>query len=242
MKEEEKLALIDADSLCFLCSKETLEESQNNIDDCIKNILAFVKVKKFVCFISEGKYFRHGIYPLYKSNRPPTELLWIRELKEYLKVKYKAISFDGAEADDLVAYYAFKLKNTVVCAIDKDLLKQIPGKHFNYHYKSWKYVETSEEEAIQFLWLQNIIGDGVDFIPGVKKGLGPVKAMKILEGATIDEYQLRVFNAYLNHYKEVGLAMHHMTLNFKLVYLLKTEEDFLLYFGKLPQIKEICCL
>ena len=67
----------------------------------------------------------------------------------------------------------------VLCAVDKDLLQSISGKHFNYTYelkekgnpnsvvKGW-WVETSEAESDDFKRMQLIVGDtidGVNFLP-----------------------------------------------------------------------------
>lgn len=238
--KNEKLALIDADSICYFCSKDTLEESKELVDELIKTILFKVNVKKCILFISEGKYFRHSIYPQYKEKRKPsTTLLFLRELKLYLKERYKAYSFSGVEADDLVSYYKHKMPNSIICSADKDVFLQIAGTHYNY--KKHEFITTNEEEAEHFLWFQCIMGDSTDNIKGIP-GIGEAKAGKYLLGSTNADYQLRTYNAYIEYYKNAHLAMHYMQLNFKLVYLLKYEEDFKLYFEDLPSIKEICSL
>lgn len=158
MSKNKTIGLIDADSLCYFSSKETLEESKEHLDLYVKNISEATKLKKFIFFISEGKYFRHSIYPQYKDGRPASKLLYLKELKEYLKEKYVAYSFSGVEADDLISYYSNLLESSIVIAIDKDLLKQIPGKHFNYYHKTFDFVETSKEESLVFLWAQVLMG------------------------------------------------------------------------------------
>jgi 5'-3' exonuclease len=236
--EDDNIALIDADSICYFCSKDTLEESKGLVDELIKTILYNTKVSKCILFISEGKYFRHSIYPQYKAGRKPsTTLLFLRELKLYLKERYNAYSFSGVEADDLVSYYKQKMPKAIICSADKDVFLQIPGTHYNY--KKHEFITTSSVDAYYFLWFQCIMGDSTDNIKGVP-GIGEKKAEKYLQGE--EDYQLRTYQAYFDYYKNSHLAMHYMQLNFKLVYLLKYEEDFKLYFEELPKITKICSL
>lgn len=59
--------------------------------------------------------------------------------------------------------------NKIMCAVDKDLLQSIPGKHFNYTYrledknnpesviKGW-WIETSIEDSSFFIWEQMVQG------------------------------------------------------------------------------------
>lgn len=238
--KDKQIALIDADSICYFCSKDTLEESKELVDELIKNILINVNLEKCILFISEGKYFRHSIYPQYKEKRKdrPQTLLFLKELKQYLKERYKAYSFSGVEADDLVSYYKNKYPKCIICSADKDVFNQIPGTHYNY--KKHEFVKTTPVEAERFLWLQAIMGDATDNIKGVP-GIGPKKAEGYFKEWN-DDYLNAAFNAYYDYYKSDFLAMHHLQLNFKLVYLLKTDEDFQLYCEGIPSITEICSL
>lgn len=160
MEKQKILVLIDADSLVYSSSKESLQESIQNIDDKIANIVDSTKADYYSMFISLGTYFRHRIDPAYKAQRKiyPTQLLWTRTLKNYLIEKYGAIAAKEVEADDLVAYFFNKTfsydtlqdylfikdGNTrlaeenvkvVVATPDKDLLQSLQGTHFNYSYR-----------------------------------------------------------------------------------------------------------
>ena len=66
----------------------------------------------------------------------------------------------------------------VVCSPDKDVLKQVPGSHYNYQKMEW--VHTSDEDAEAFLWKQTLMGDSTDGIPGIP-GLGPKTADKLID-------------------------------------------------------------
>ncbi len=152
-----KFAWIDADSLCYICSTDTLEKSIKNIDSFINKILREVKAEEAVFFLSEGKYFRHEIYPQYKGNRSTSALLFLKELKQHLKLKYKAFTFDGVEADDLVCFFKNKYEDSsIICCMDKDVYSQMPGTHYNY--RTGEYITTTKEEGENFTWLQTLMG------------------------------------------------------------------------------------
>ena len=95
------------------------------------------------------------------------------------------------EADDCVSVYSTviaekKGQSFVVCSPDKDVLRQVPGKHFNYQKMEW--VNTSEEDANKFLWMQTLMGDSIDGIPGIP-GMY-LKHQKIIdETKYVDYYQ-----------------------------------------------------
>jgi 5'-3' exonuclease len=69
---------------------------------------------------------------------------------------------------------------------------------FNPTKNEW--TEVSEEEGMYFFYTQLLTGDKVDNIHGVHK-VGPVKALKILEGATTEqEMWERCLEAYEGDY------------------------------------------
>ena len=78
-----KLILVDADSLCYQSSKETLQESIQIMDEKIQNMYDKTEATHAAFFISTGRYFRHDIDPFYKSGRGkyPTTLKWLKSLK-----------------------------------------------------------------------------------------------------------------------------------------------------------------
>ena len=181
-----KILLVDSDALCYQSSKETIEESIQVLNDKIANMFKQTEADYYLMAISEGKYFRHSIYPAYKAQRGTSQLKWLRTLKAYLKEEYGAVSYPLLEADDVVSYFA-SIKELdaeyIIASPDKDVLFTIPGKHFNYTYRSvdsvgeipeksvvefntlkgW-WVETSEEEARQYFSYLMIGGDASDNI------------------------------------------------------------------------------
>ena len=81
--ENKNLTIIDADSLAYFCSKETLEESIMSVDERINNIIENTNADFISLFISKGKYFRHDIFPEYKGNRKSAPPKWMRSIKSY---------------------------------------------------------------------------------------------------------------------------------------------------------------
>ena len=238
--EREKIAAIDADSICYLCSKDTIEESIINVDSIIKDIMDKTGCTSHYLFLSEGKYFRHGINVLYKANRPPTSLKYIRTLKAYLKEKYNAKSYKQIEADDMVMLVKLNgetidtvKSNVTICSPDKDVLKQIEGNHYNYRTK--EFVRTSEVDATKFLWIQALMGDAGDNIKGIP-GIGEVKATKIIEDSkqtSFDELSTVVLFEYVKYYGGAS-GVYQFQKNFRLVYMMRHAVDYLNESMQLP--------
>jgi len=199
-----KLAIIDADSICYICSKDTIKESIDAVDFLFANIMRETGSTHYYLFLSEGKYFRHSIDSNYKGNRKQTDLKFVRTLKSYLKENYYAESFKLLEADDIVAYVS-KLAESgtlvenedftdfTICAIDKDISGQVAGNHFNYSKGTWKI--TNSLQAHRFLFTQAITGDAGDNIKGVP-GVGGKKAEEYLLGVLPEKLISRAIRAY----------------------------------------------
>lgn len=239
MSKRGRLALIDGDSMAYFSSKDTLEESLSRIDSFISLVLKITKCDHYLIFLSSrvDEYYRRKFFSGYKIKRPTTQtqLLFLRTVKSVLFEKYKAISVIGIEADDLCAIAANQYKNdytVVVCSPDKDVLGTIPGKHYNY--KSHQWITTTEYDSIKFMWLQVLHGDATDGIIGLP-GIGKVKAEKILltgilEEDTLDiqysKMEMNVYKAYRNHYGDIHTGIFEYQKNFRLVYLLRNNENY----------------
>jgi len=70
----------------------------------------------------------------------------------------------------------------------------IRGWHYNFVKQNLYYV--TEQEAIKNFYIQILTGDRVDNIPGLK-GIGPVKAKKILKDCQTEQ---DLFDAVLEKY------------------------------------------
>jgi DNA polymerase-1 len=231
-----KLALIDGDSLCYLASKETIAESIDAIDNLIAEILDKTGSTHYYLFLSEGKYFRHEMYPEYKGNRKyKSPLKYLKTLKAYLKEQYHAEAFKRVEADDMVAfgskYFKKEFDHITVCSIDKDVIQQVEGHHYNY--KTQEFFLTTAEEASYYTYYQTLVGDSTDNVKGIP-GIGPVKAKEILLDTDYATKTLFFFQSRFG--AEEGVRQ--FALNYRLVYLLRNPSDFNYEVGYVPELNE----
>lgn len=219
-------AVIDGDSICYIASKDNLEISLGNVDSIMETIKVKTDSDKYYLFLSTGPYFRHLINTNYKANRAPTKLLFVKEIKEYLVNKYGAIERRRVEADDLSAFAMYNGNNSFInCAIDKDVINQVVGKYFNY--RTHESGITNPKQALEFLYTQVLIGDAVDNIKGIPF-IGKKKASRILEDCNnAEELQNATLKAYQNFYGGIGNTIFHFQNNFRQVYLLRRESDFI---------------
>ena len=201
--------ILDADSLvyqvCYVLEEKNpfkedswvipMGQARDLIDEKIKFIKVKAGVNDLEIFIRGGNNFRYSLMEDYKkSNHARREVTGREELNEYLVEKHGAIRCFNAETDDWVCYYKRKYPEKLLIAIDKDVLMQSEGRHFNY----WKgeFIEVSENTARYFKYYQAIIGDTSDGYRGCP-GIGPKKAENFInEEMTEDELQLGVIEAF----------------------------------------------
>ena len=196
------IAIIDSDSIYFrVCYKtKKKNEIRKNIDTMMKEIEGQCLMPDVMKVAIKGKgNFRKDLYDGYKMNRKELE----PDMKEaltyahgYMVSKWGAVEADGMEADDLVSIWAYEARANedayVIVGIDKDLL-QIPGNHYNFVKKEHQFVD--DDAAHLKLMTQCLTGDNSDNIPGLK-GIGPVKAAKMLAGRPLERRWDRVKAAW----------------------------------------------
>jgi len=247
-EKNDKIALIDADTVAFtacLAAQEELADGEFIIDDTEALKIAEEKIQRILdrtgCMTAELHFtggrenFRYAIFPEYKANRTKEGAakapVGLKECKANLMERYDSTMSLKWEADDMVVH--LKAENPdkyIMCAIDKDVIKCLPGRHFNYyesrHFnKDMHFVEVAEGEARMWPYLQCILGDTSDNVPGVK-GLGPKKALKFVnENMTHEELWEGVCRAW----DSKGLTEEAATLTMQLVNmhcLVKDGENF----------------
>lgn len=142
--------------------------------------------------------------------------------------------------------FKFESIEKVLCAVDKDLLQSIPGKHFNYTYKledktkpedvikGW-WVETSEAESDDFKRMQVVVGDVTDGVSGLKD-----KGIKFYEKISkeIKPSYGELLQLYCVEYGQAQ-GIFEFQKNYRLLHLLNTDEDFEREIGQLPELPEI---
>lgn len=212
--KNDKIALIDADTIIFgaCVQNEYLSEEDTGIGEVkfeevwllntdnayahamgkIEDILNYTGCKDFELHFTAGRNsFRYlKVDSEYKANRLDGDRrapAGLYELKKLIcdRNADKAFMWSDWEADDIVV---FKKKEQpddyILCAVDKDVLYTLPGKHFNYyssmlHNIYMKFIEVDKYRAIRHHFIQTLMGDKGDNVIGLK-GIGPAKAEKIL--------------------------------------------------------------
>lgn len=212
--------LIDGDVITYRAAwateKDFEEVAGKYIDDLMGEILTetcmFIDSSSYEVFLTARKSnFRDQIYSAYKANRKdkpkPRHLGFCRD---YLIIHHNAIESVGAEADDYIATRATELgENAIIASVDKDFL-QVPCTFYNFVKR--EFTKVSPEQGMRFFYNQLLTGDTVDNIKGAK-GIGPVKAEKILKGA---ESELELWKRCLEAYDGDREAA---VLNARLVWL-----------------------
>lgn len=183
----------------------------SRLDKMIDNILTRSGCTEYKLYLSGGKNFRYEIDHLYKANRPKEPIEWRQECHEHLIKKWGAIETDGYEADDAVGVEQKYDGSTIICGIDKDLL-MIAGKHYQWPIvrgghvvRQEAFLEVDPDEGMKTFFTQALTGDTTDNIFGIK-GVGPVKASKILEECKTEE---EMYQAVKEQYGEAEGLFHN---------------------------------
>lgn len=185
------IALIDGDILCYRIGFATQEESQ---DVAIRTMASFLEdlvmfdldVGEWKTYLTGSSNYRHdyAITAPYKGNRKGEKPTHHGLLREYLELSWNGKVYEGIEADDAIAIDATTYgDDSIIVSLDKDF-DQVQGWHYNF-VKKEKYYVTADEGLLNF-YMQFLVGDRIDNIIGVR-GIGPVKARKLLEDKTAQE-------------------------------------------------------
>lgn len=194
-------AIIDADSLCYAVgfSSNDVEEkiALSRLEQTMTDLCMDLDCEDYKGFLTGKGNFRNDIAVTvpYKGQRVSDKPTHLTALREHLVSSWGFTVVDGIEADDAVgiAAYALAEDESIMVHIDKDL-NQFRGWHYNYRKKEKYYV--SEFEGLLSFYTQMLTGDRIDNIVGIK-GIGPVKAKRILEECTNEnELYQAVLKAY----------------------------------------------
>jgi len=194
-------ALIDADSLCYavgFSSNDTEEKiALSRLEQTMTELCMDLDCQDYKGFLTGKGNFRDSIAVTvpYKGQRIAEKPVHLQALRDHLVSSWGFEVVQGIEADDAVgiAAYAVPEDESIMVHIDKDL-NQFRGWHYNYRKKEKYYV--SEFEGLTAFYTQILTGDRIDNIVGLK-GIGPVKAKRILEECTNEnELYQAVLKAY----------------------------------------------
>ena len=245
------LTIIDGDSLIYLSLPKKNQENVTyeyciaEMTNRINDILVKTNATKYIICLTEGKCFRYKDWKYatdYKANRknkdnksnvPPI----FYAMKEHLKQNFNSYWVKELEADDLVSIIAYECKEPyTVCSIDKDVIGQIPGIHFNY--RNQVFIETKEEEIQYNTWKQVLTGDLIDGIYGIR-GIGESTAKKLFNNR--QDYYHVVLEQYVKVYG-IYEGINRFYENYSLIYLLKSFDEVKREVAidmKMPKFKEI---
>ena len=194
-------ALIDADSLIYAVgfSSNDVEEpiALSRLEQTMTELCMDLDCSDYKGFLTGKGNFRNDIAVTvpYKGQRVAEKPVHYQALRDHLVNSWGFEVVQGIEADDAVgiAAYALAEDESIMVHIDKDL-NQFRGWHYNYRKKEKYYV--SEFEGLKSFYTQILTGDRIDNIVGLK-GIGPVKAKRILEKCTNEnELYQAVLKAY----------------------------------------------
>jgi len=228
------LAIIDGDVLVYMAiwGADTKDEARENFDSLFDSILEDLFTEDYVMALGGPDNFRKELYSEYKSNRTKSKSKrpdWFIDLKSDIVRDYEGcILTDNCESDDMIRIWAHQhrlhndlSREQVVVSVDKDL-RCIPGKHFNPRTKS--FFRVSANEADHNYWVQMLMGDSVDNIPGIPK-IGPKTAEKLLKDCEFPIARKEVVcKAYSDYYGEDGY--NYFLANGKLLHICRHEGDY----------------
>lgn len=193
--DEEKEVTYDSD-FPMMCS---------HIDGLIENILVATDCDDYELHLTSNSNFRDSNPLGYKDNRKELRKpMYFKELKEYLINEHKATLNEGIEADDMVVYLKTKYYDKyILCAIDKDVLYQTEGTHYNYNTD--EIITVNYIDTIKFKYFQCLAGDPSDGYKGCKN-IGKVKAKAIVDSIDVrsKDFEYELYNLVLETFIKQG--------------------------------------
>lgn len=174
--EEEELAGIQVD----------LREGFQTYQEMVSRVLeAFPGKPHVVHYLSSPSVtgWRRDFFPAYKGNRTGPPLPGLKALKQMVMDRLPHARVPRLEADDLLGMRATADPDFCIVSTDKDMAT-VPGWWFNPD-KMEEPQRQPEGLADLALYTQALTGDTTDGYPGCK-GLGPVKAAKVFQGAPME--------------------------------------------------------
>ena len=160
-----------------------INQAYKTFDQLVENILFATGCDDCLLVFTTKGNFRDNLPIEYKANRKDLRKPeGMEKLLAYAKTNYTTKDHKDLEADDICVYLKTQYPDDyLLCAIDKDVLYQTVGTHYNYN--SDEEVTVTEEEAINYAYYQTLVGDVSDGYKGCP-GIGKVKAERALADCT----------------------------------------------------------
>jgi len=201
----------------YTCTKhlDVLDEGlallicQRKLDALVEKMEA----TSYQLFLTGKGNFREEVATItpYKGNRTSVEKpVHFAACRQWFEGLPAANISSGEEADDVIGITQTNMKGEgIVCSIDKDLM-QIHGNHYNWG-KDIKF-RISPDASDRWFWLQMLMGDTADNIPGIPK-IGDKTAHKLIDHLTtrkdranivVEKYKATYGSAWEATLQEVG--------------------------------------
>jgi DNA polymerase-1 len=179
-----------------------LGRAKQQLGKWIDDLLVRLDADQVYYFLSDSEAnWRHDILPSYKGHRAswrqgrrpslgelpdvpegPRRPMLYKPLREWLRETFDAVVIPSLEADDLCGMWATNPAfggEKIIVSVDKDL-RQVPGLHWNPDRSEEGITRVSEREGDYCHLYLTLVGDTSDGYSGCK-GIGPVKAKKLLD-------------------------------------------------------------
>tara|TARA_R110000850_G_scaffold66978_1_gene148947 strand:+ start:630 stop:1340 length:711 start_codon:yes stop_codon:yes gene_type:complete len=224
--------LIDGDPIVyrigFACQKRDKETGKVSAEpvayalySCktfINQMIEKTEATSYKIFLTGKRNFRYTVREDYKANRSGVERpVHYQTIRDYMVKHFDAQVVDVIEADDALALA--QTKDTAIATVDKDLL-MVEGRHYNYIKQTWQ--DVSAEGGERFFYEQMITGDKVDNIIGIR-GLGPVKAKKLLDNTAREDWDKAILDLYLKEFTPDGFQ--RCVENTQLLWMLQKDKQ-----------------
>lgn len=222
--EHPKVALVDADFLVYKVSFGDIEATEsaakNRLTEYLTDIVYMnLEADDYKAWITGKGNYRYDVARTapYKGNRKDTEKPpHYQALRDHLERLGAKVTFNN-EADDAVAIESCR-GNYWIVHVDKDL-DQLTGWHYNPVKNERYYVD--ELQGLFNFYTQILVGDRVDNILGLR-GIGPVKAAKILKDCTNED---ELYEACCKAYRDHEETQDRLIENGQLLWLQRKENQ-----------------
>lgn len=244
-----RVAYIDGDGLAYTQSGPagtSREQARINVVSKIAAVARRTNCKDVRVLLTEQgshKGHRYAIatvkpYQGQRSNsRRPENWAYLRDLLESRAFDFPIIGTRDAEADDLFSEHAHKADgNVIIVTQDKDM-RMIPAIHLTWddfllldNRDGADVVFNDVQYGMRWFWLQMLMGDGADHIPGLPKwfnGKSHVLCGEVTAGKVIGNDPALYFTnatvAYMGYYGDD--AYLHMLEQGALLWMRKNPQD-----------------
>lgn len=202
-----------------------VQEARDSFMDRVSSLVRWMKAARTIIAFSGEQNFRKQLHREYKAHRAWTKPLGYFSLKQWVidngrSNRCEVLHIPKLEADDVMGIMATHPDNCksytpVIVTDDKDL-NTIPGYHLKLKGSETgiKYIDPAQAE--KNFWIQVLSGDKGDGYHGLR-GVGPVRAEKIVGGLT----GKKAWKAVVEAYKSAGLRKEDAVVQAQCAYILR---------------------